>query len=174
MVTAVVKNPGLTAGDVLDGTGAEYFKATVASAVYSKGQVLVRDTSLTPDGFKLATAAANLQGPFVMVYLDPGTSAVTQVSVVKGGTWAVTCDGVIEPEQDCIMSSSTDGQVVGAAAIDTTPTLTETTVELAINYYKTVVGRSAGFADNYKSGTPAVTADGDLVAVDANAGYRGG
>lgn len=172
MVTAVTQSPGNALGQLWRIGNARFFKAKVASAVYTRGQVLVKDASLDPDGYKLVTAAANLVGPFVMVYENPGTAAVTEVSVVKGGGWICTADGNMEPGDDAVLSASTDGQVISGTfpTVATTPTGGEVTIQA--KYFRTVVGRVAGFADSVgKSQVKAV--DGDLVAIDADEGYGG-
>ena len=170
MVTTVVNDPGLVVGDVLDWTGAETFSAVVPSAALSKGDILKKDASTDPDSYSETTATTNIAGPFVMVLQDKA-SGITHASVVRGGTWACVADGNIEFGDDVMLSANTDHQVQKLTALDTTATLSESTVETAINYYKFKIGVSEGFADSYKTGSQVKAVDGDLVAVNTNRGY---
>lgn len=159
MVTTVVNNPGIVVGQLLDTIGAEVFSVIKGVGAIVRGDVLIIDQSASPVKAVKKTAAAGLLGPFVMAMEDK-TSSATSISIVSGGVWALLAAGAHKPGAELGLSATVDGRI---------DNLTRTTSGLDT---RMMVGISRGFADNYKRGTDLVTVAGDLVAVNANAGYK--
>jgi hypothetical protein len=164
MVTAVVNNPGLVAGMVLDWTGAITYRGKKTTGVLTRGNLLVPDTSTAPDSWKISPAAAQVTGPFAMC-MTTTLSADTEVSVIQGGIVALVADGTIEIGKECMPATATAGQVIVMAATTVTTTPTGAEVSSAGKDYSRVVGICLGFADNYNTSAPTAPVDGDLVAV---------
>ena len=164
MVTAIVNNPGLVAGMVLDWTGAITYRGKKTTGVITRGNLLVPDTGTSPDSWKQSPAQGVNYGPFAMC-MQTTLSADTEVSVVQGGIVAMVADGTIEIGKQCMAATATAGQVIAwtATSVTTTPTGAEVTSASYDN--QKVVGICLGFADNYNTTTPTAPVDGDLVAV---------
>ena len=160
MVTAVVNNPGALAGQYVTGDATFFRGNKAATFAVAKGDIMVKDTGTTPDSYKIATAGAGLPGPFYIA-TQAAASADTVVSLAVGGMWYLTGDDTIEPGDDVMLSTSTNGHVMKSTAV--------TTVALL----QGKVGVSMGFADSYGRGVPVASVAGDLLVVDLSAGYRG-
>ena len=166
MVTAIVNNPGLVVGMVLDWTNAKTYRVKKGSGIITRGDLLVPDTGTSPDSWKISPASRNA-GPFAMC-LQTVASAATEMSIVRGGIWAVMADGTIEINKLVQSATGTAGQVIQYAAptgfAGATPTAAE--VAAAGSEFTFAVGVCLGFADNYNTTSPTAPVDGDLVAVD--------
>jgi hypothetical protein len=165
MVTAVVNNPGLVAGQILDWTNCRVFQAFKGAGVITRGDLLVPDTGTAPDGVKLSPTGRNA-GPFY-VAMETVVSGATKISVAQGGVIALTADGTIEVHKLCQTATSTAGQVIQYVATVpanvTTPAGSDITTMAAD--FSAVVGECLGFADNYDREGTTAPVDGDLVAV---------
>jgi len=164
MVTAIVNDPGIAAGQVLSWVGCEVTRQGKGTGILTRGDLLVPDTSTAPDSWKISPASAAVLGPFAVCHATT-TSAATLVSVAKGGTQCLTADGTIEIGKYVQAASATAGQVIAFAATDVTATPVEAGIESAAGDALRIVGTCEGFADNYNTGTPTAPVDGDLVAV---------
>lgn len=165
MVTAIVNNPGIAAGQVLDWTGCRTFRTTKTTGILTRGDLLVPDTGTSPDSVKISPASATVAGPF-SVCMETTTSAATVVSIATGGVQCLTADGTIEIGKWVQPASATAGQVIAFAATDVTATPVEAGIESAAADWSRVVGKCLGFADNYNTSAPTAPVDGDLVAVE--------
>ena len=170
MVTAIVNNPGLVAGMVLDWTGAITHVGKKGTGIITRGNVLIPDTGPSPDAWKVAPAVATpAYSPFAMC-LKTTTSAATEVSIVRGGIWAVTADGTIEIGKPVMCATATAGQVIAHVATTVTTTPTGAEVTSASYDQRRIVGVCLGFADNYNTTSPTAPVDGDLAAILTSAG----
>jgi len=161
MVLATPINPGQVAGALVDGMGATFFRGNKAGTfAVARGDILVKDTSTTPDSYKINTAGAAIPGPFYIA-TQAAATADLKVSLAVGGLWYVTGGDTIEPGDDVMLSTTVNGQTVKSTAV--------TTVALL----QAKVGVSMGFADSFGSGLPVASTVGDLYVIDLNAGYRG-
>lgn len=162
MVTTVVNNPGAVAGqEVYQGSGAVYFRGNKAATfAVAKGDILVKDTSTTPDSYKLATAGAAIAGPFY-ICTQAAASGDTKISLATGGLWYVTGGDTIEPGDAVMLSTTVNGQTVKSTAV--------TTVALQ----QAVVGISYGFADSFGTGLPVASVVGDLYVLGLGHGVAG-
>jgi hypothetical protein len=163
MVTAIVNDPGIKPGQVLDWTNCRTFTAFKGAGVITRGDLLVPDTGTAPDGVKLSPASRNI-GPFY-VAMETVASAATQISVAQGGVIALTADGTIEVHKMVQTATGTAGQVIVFAATNIATTLTDTGIEAAVLDSEYMVGECLGFADNYDTNGATAPVDGDLVAV---------
>jgi hypothetical protein len=86
-----------------------------AGAIFS-GAVLVKDTALTPDGWKIAPTSGAVKpfGFLIGANLVGGDAATgdTNISVVTEGEVNVIADGAIEPNSYVQPSGTTAGQVI--------------------------------------------------------------
>lgn len=172
MVTAIVNNPGMVAGQVIDWTGARsgtYNKA--GTFAVNRGDILVKDTSTAPDSWKIATAGASIVGPFVMA-LEAAASAALVFRGVEGGYWCVKADGTIEIGDEVQMSTATNAITVTFVQSTVSGSPTQTEVQNVRDDRKRVVGKCLGFADNWNTGLPTAPVVNDLYVLDANAGFR--
>ena len=161
MPTAITENPGQAWGQCADAEGARFFRGNKAAGfAVKRGQILVKDTSTSPDSYKIPTPGAGIPGPFYIA-TEPAASADTKVSLAAGGVWYLKGEGAIEVEADLMLSTTSNEHVVLSTAI--------TTVALL----QGKVGVSKGFADKWRTGAPVASAQDDLVAVDLNQGYTG-
>jgi len=125
-----------------------------------RGDILVKDTSTTPDSYKINAAGAAIAGPFYIA-TQAAATADLKVSLARGGLWYVTGGDTIEPGDDVMLSTTVNGQTVKSTAVTTVP------------LWQGKVGVSMGFADSYGFGTPLASVVGDLYVLDLNAGYKG-
>lgn len=165
MVTAIVNDPGISAGQRLRDVGSKIYLSKKTTGILTRGNLLVPDTGVTPDGWKISPASAAVTGPFA-ICVKTTTSADTEVSVGEGGTWAFVADGTIEVNKYVQAASATAGQVIEFAATDVTATPVEAGIEGAAADALRIVGKCKGFADNWATAAPTAPVDGDLVAVE--------
>jgi len=166
MVTAIVNDPGQAAGQILDWTGCKTFVGKKGSGAIARGDVCVPDASLTPDGWKIAPAAAGGPGPFA-VCVQAAASGDTEIHLAQGGTIALKAGETIEINKLVYTDSGTAGKViqyVASTVTVTTPTGSE--IVAAAADFTRVVGFCRGFVDNYNRVTQTAPVDGDLVAVE--------
>jgi hypothetical protein len=158
MPTAIVNDPGQTAGQCIDPMGATFFKGSKAAGItITRGDIVVKDTGTAPDSYKTNAAGAAIPGPFY-ICTQTAASAETKVSLAVGGLWLVIGDDTIEPGDDCMLSTSTAGHVMKSTAITTVP------LGLA------KVGVSMGFADTYGTGAATASIAADLLVLNMNKG----
>jgi len=158
MVTAIVNDPSLVAGQVLDWTGCITFVGKKTTGAVARGDLMVPDTSTAPDSWKVAPASASQTGPFAVAMQD-AASADTEVHLAQGGVIALTADGTIEINKLVQNATSTAGQVIQFVSYTGT-----TGSEAAIDFNH-VVGECLGFADNFWTTAPTAPVDGDLAAI---------
>lgn len=83
------------------------------------GAVCVRDTGITPNGYKAAAAAAGVTGPFVVCVNKAATAADTAFAAAFPGTLVtVKAQGVIQPGAEVYASASVAGAVAAAGTGD--------------------------------------------------------
>lgn len=161
MVTAIVNNPGMAKGQCVNTEGAVFFRGNKAAGfAVARGDFLVKDTTTTPDSYKIPTPGAAIAGPFYIA-TQPALSADLKVSLASGGMWYANSGNTIEPGDDVMLSTTVIGDLVLSTAV--------TTVALL----QAKVGVSRGFADNWDTGAPTASVLNDLFVVNLNAGYRG-
>jgi len=158
MVTAIVNDPSLVAGQILDATGLSTFVGKKTTGAVARGDLMVPDTSTAPDSWKVAPASASQTGPFAVAMQD-AASADTEVHLAQGGVIALTADGTIEINKLVQNATSTAGQVIQFVSYTGT-----TGSEAAIDFNH-VVGECLGFADNWATTAPTAPVDGDLAAI---------
>jgi len=158
MVTAIVNDPSLVAGQVLDWTGCITFVGKKTTGAIARGSLCVPDTGTAPDSWKIAPASAGSTGPFAVAMQD-AASADTEIHLAQGGVIALTADGTIEINKLAVAASATAGQVIQYTAYAGT-----TAAEAAIDY-NSIVGECLGFADNFWTTAPTAPVDGDLAAI---------
>lgn len=128
----------------------------------TKGSVCVPDTSITPNGYKKAPAAASVPGPFVIcVNRDAAASDTAFAAAFPGTMVTVTAQGAIQPGKEVQASASVAGAVtVFVASTVATPTAAE--VIAAQTDRLRVVGRYIGHEAELDGKTPATAAaDGE-------------
>lgn len=161
MVTAIVNNPGMAKGQPVNTEGAVFFRGNKAAGfAVAKGDFLVKDSTTTPDSYKIPTPGAGILGPFYIA-TEPALSGDLKVSLAKGGMWYAKGGDTIEPGDDVMLSTTVIGDVVKSTAVTTVALLQGT------------VGVSRGFADNWDTGAPTASVLNDLLVVDLSAGYKG-
>lgn len=83
------------------------------------GALCVRDTAITPNGYKTAPAAAGGTGPFVVCVNRSATAADTAFAAAFPGTLAtVKAQGVIQPGAPVYASATVAGSVAAAGTGD--------------------------------------------------------
>jgi hypothetical protein len=166
MVTAIVNNPGLVAGQVLDWRDCITYRGKKGSGVITRGNLLCPDTGTSPDSWKVTLGTAiPTYGPFA-VCMATTTSAATEVSVAEGGVIALVADGTIEIGKPVMAATATAGQVITHTTTTVTagtPTGAEVTSATFDN--RAIVGVCLGFADNFWTTAPTAPVDGDLAAI---------
>ena len=165
MVTTLVYNPGIVAGMVLSWTNADTSTGKKGSGVINRGDLLVPDVSLTPDGWKLAPlGVSDVTGPFAVAY-KAALTGDTEVRIIQGGMVAMTAGGTIEIGKKVSADSGTQGRVMqwAATTVSATPTQTQVT---SVGYDEgRVVGVCMGLVDTMGSVTPLAPVVGDLAAI---------
>ena len=73
-----------------------------------RGDILVKDTSTTPDSYKINAAGAAIAGPFYIA-TQAAATADLKVSLARGGLWYVTGGDTIEPGDDVMLSTTVNG-----------------------------------------------------------------
>lgn len=85
----------------------------------SVGALCVRDTAITPQGYKIAPAAAGGTGPFVVCVNRAATSADTAFAAAFPGTLVtVKAQGAIQVGAPVYASATVAGAVAGAGTGD--------------------------------------------------------
>jgi hypothetical protein len=153
----------MTLGSVFPGSTIKVLTvAKDAVNAITKGSVCVPDTSITPNGYKKATAAASVTGPFVVCVNKDAAAADTAFAAAFPGTMVtVTAQGAIAPGKEVQCSATVAGAVAQfAGAAVATPTAAEV---LAVQADRLrVVGRYIGHESEITGKTPATSAaDGE-------------
>jgi hypothetical protein len=86
-------------------------KGIKGAGVITAGSVLVKDTALTPDGWKIAPTTANIKPCGILLVADAATGDTT-ITVGLEGEFNVVCDGAIEPNNYVAFSTTTAGRVI--------------------------------------------------------------
>jgi hypothetical protein len=90
-------------------------KGIKGAGVITAGSILVVDTALTPDGWKVAPTTATTK-PFGVLINGDAATGDTTISVLVEGEVNVVADGVIEPNTPVATSTATAGRVVTIGA----------------------------------------------------------
>jgi len=138
----------MTLGSVQPGHQTVLSVAKDAVNPINAGDVCIRDTGITPNGYKKATAAAGVTGPFVVCVNKNAAAADTAFSAAFPGTFVtVKAQGVIAPGSPVYASASAAGQVAAAGTGD-------------------IVGRYLGHENELTGKIPGTSAaDGDLIVI---------
>jgi hypothetical protein len=86
-------------------------KGTKGAGVITAGSVLIKDTALTPDGWKVAPTTANVKPCGILINADAATGD-TNITVCLEGEVNVTLDGALEPNNYVMFSTTTAGRVM--------------------------------------------------------------
>jgi hypothetical protein len=109
----------MTLGSVQPGHQTVLSVAKDAVNAIPAGSLCVRDTSISPNGYKKAPAAAGGTGPFVVCVNKDAKAADTAFAAAFPGTFVtVTAQGAIAPGAPVYASATVAGAVAGAGTGD--------------------------------------------------------
>lgn len=138
----------MTLGSMQPGNQQVWSVAKDAVNPIALGALCVRDTAITPNGYKTAPAAAGGLGPFVVCVNKNALAAETSFAAAFPDTMvAVKAQGVINPGAPVYASATVAGSVAGAGTGD-------------------ICGRYMGHENELTGKLPGTSAaDGDIVVI---------
>lgn len=158
-------NPSQSIGRWFPGWGNPPMMLTKGATVEMiRGKLAMRDTSLTPDGFKPCPATALQRSPIWAVPVDVSTDALkagTKFNAVTDGFATLGVVGTVEPFSPVQVDDTAAGKVKTFVLSDVTGTPTEATIEAALLDPSRLVGVCFGHDGEAFSGSQTAVVDNE-------------